>query len=137
MSTTPSLLDAARAWVNTQLAIAFPDAAANEPRGLAEYGDSLVAIAEQYQIPAESILWWIHFRPENKDFSLAAWRVWCARYADALAQLPPEAAIVPALPEAREPAILCTRCYARLVQRIDKLWWCAKCGEIQMKGEGC
>jgi hypothetical protein len=124
--------DASRAWIQTQLTIAFPENAASEPERLAEYGDSLFAIAELNNIPAETLLWWIHHRPQNKDFSLASWRLWCARYADAAARLPEAALVLPETPQAREPAILCVRCYARLVQRIDKLWWCSVCGEIQI-----
>lgn len=121
--------DAARLWIQAQLVIAFPE---NDPRGLAEYGYSLAVIAEQYEIPAESVLWWIHYRPDNKDFSLKAWRLWCARYADAAARLPPEAAAPPVTPQPQTTAVLCMRCYARVVQRIDKLWWCSVCGEIQI-----
>jgi hypothetical protein len=129
MAPPKSYAQAAGEWIRAQLISAFPE---NAPQTLFEYGDSLAAIAEQYQIPAESVIWWIHYRPDNKDFSLKAWRLWCARYADAAARLPAEAAAPPALPEAQATALLCTRCYARVVQRIDKLWWCSVCGEIQV-----
>lgn len=121
--------DAALAWIQNQLRLAFPE---NNPLQLSDYGDSLFAIAEQYDIPDESLIWWIHQRHSNKDFSPRAWRLWCARYADAALRLPTEALTPPEVPAAPEPAVLCMLCFARTVQRVDKLWWCSVCGEIQV-----
>jgi hypothetical protein len=133
--TPPRLLrDEARAWLERALVAAFPEDAVNAAQTLSEYGDSLFAIAEAFAIPDESLIFWVGDHPKGKDWSLASWRSWCERYAAAAALLPPEATQTqPRPPEAAETrdAAVCSRCYANVVQRIDKRWWCAKCGEVQ------
>ena len=105
---------------------------------LDEFVESLVAIAEQFHVPDESLIFWIHDHPKGKEFNLASWRAWCQRYAEAAAQLPPEALRNEgSAPDAQEPGDenamgICTRCFANVVQRIDKRWWCPKCGEVQV-----
>jgi len=114
------------AWANRVLYDEMPLFAASDD----SFADSLVLVAEQYNVPVESLIAWLRYRVAGKEWSLAAWRAWCERYADAAAQLPPEAVKADvSAPETRDLA-LCESCWANVVERIDGRWWCAKCGEV-------
>ena len=120
------------AWVRRALVSALPIDAKWEH--LDEFCEALIGIAEQHKVPDESLIFWIHDHPAGKEWSLAAWRAWCERYAAAAAQLPPEGSASAGSPPERQetPDIgICPRCFANVVQRIDKRWWCPKCGEVQ------
>ena len=124
------LREEARAWLQRVLESEFAGNAEVTPHSLTEYGDSLFAIAESFQIPDESLHFWLGDRPRGKDWSLSAWRAWCAKYAAAAASLPPEVTgVAPSAPEER---ILCTHCWANLVLRQNGSFWCPKCGVIQL-----
>jgi hypothetical protein len=128
--------DVNRERVRKALRASFPE---NSERDLEEYGESIWLIACAQDIPIDALLFWIHDKPAAKDFSQKAWTVWCARYCAARDQLPPEATQTqPAAPEAQEPAsqsapahALCTHCFAHVIQQIDQLWWCPRCGVVQ------
>jgi hypothetical protein len=120
--------DEARAWLSRALIAANPADAARDLKALEEYGDSLFSIAERFAIPDHALIWWVQDQPKGKDWSLTAWRAHCEKYAAAAALLPPEATA----PPGREREIeFCLRCYANVVERIDKRWWCPKCGEVR------
>lgn len=128
-----SLHAEAVAWANRVLYDEMPLFAASDD----SFADSLVLVAEQYAVPVESLIAWLRYRVAGKEWSLAAWRAWCERYADAASQLPPEAVQSGvSAPEAREgpsqrgELAMCEGCFANVVQRIDGRWWCAKCGEV-------
>lgn len=132
------LRETARDHVRKALRAAFPDNERADPQTLEEYGDSLFLIAETFEIPVECLIWWIHDQPAGKDFSLRAWRLWCAKYDVDRNELPPAAEeALPEPPQARETPLkkagaLCTRCYAAMVQQIEGSWWCPKCGRTQL-----
>jgi len=135
--------DEARAWLARALIAAFPHEtqADADLKRLEEWGDSLFYIAEHFKIPDHALIWWVRDQPKGKDWSLTAWREHCEKYAAAAAQLPPEAVeAAQATPDAREtaraaPLAMCQTCFANVVQRIDGVWWCAKCGTARMGGE--
>ena len=121
-----------REMVRKALLGAFPE---NEAAQLEEYGDGLVAIAEALDSPFECLRFWIHDQRADKDFSLNAWRRFCALYAADRERASPEAAaVLPAAPEDESRlsnVALCTNCYASVVQQIDGHWWCSRCGVVQ------
>lgn len=107
----------------------FPE---DDPKELEEYADSLSLIAEAQDIPFECLRFWLHDRPAGKDFSLNAWRTWCARYDSARSQLPPEAAAPPAPPEPPAPQPpRCLYCYEPTIKQTDGRQWCPRCSEVQ------
>lgn len=136
--TTPR--EAARAAVQNALTTAFPE---NDPRELADYGDSIVLLGEQHAIPIETLVFWIHDHPKGKDWSLGRWRERCEAYADARRALgtdePPAAPGVSSASEGllfpvsqSEGPGLCTQCFANELQRLDHgRLWCSRCGEVQ------
>lgn len=125
------LHEQAREWVRRALVSSFPENHAADPKALEEYGDALLLIGEMFQIPVESLVFWIHDKPQDKDFSQSAWRLWCAKYDTARNELPPEATQAAPEPARVGPSVLCTRCFANAVQQIGGSWWCAKCGQVQ------
>jgi hypothetical protein len=129
---TPRLpRDEARAWLSRALTNAFPDNATADLKALEEYGDSLFYIAEHFAIPDHALIWWVQDQPNGKDWSLTSWRAHCEKYAAAAALLPPEATETVLAARQSPEAALCGTCYANVVERIDKTWWCPKCGEVQ------
>jgi hypothetical protein len=120
-----------RAEVQSALRSTFPQ---SDPRELLEYGDALFAIAERFDIPIESLTFWVHDKPTGKEFTLAAWRLWCAKYHAAREELNPAVTEAqPATPEGPETArhALCPGCFTHVAQMIDGYWWCHRCGVIE------
>jgi hypothetical protein len=53
-----------------------------------ERAESLVAIAEHYDVPiVEALLPWIDIRTPEKEWSGVEWRRWCQRFSEARAEL--------------------------------------------------
>jgi hypothetical protein len=78
----------ALAWIERSLVSEFPEEAAATPETLRHFGESLLLIAEKYQVPVDEAgaIWWIHNAP-GKERSLVAWRAWCEEYAEKYAEL--------------------------------------------------
>ena len=49
---------------------------------ITERAQSFIAIAEGYNVPVDELLKWIHIPADEKEWSLAEWRGWCALYVD-------------------------------------------------------
>jgi hypothetical protein len=107
--------------IRRELGDRFPDEDQSNPAALDEYAQGLQAIAIAFDVPiigTEGLIFWIHDRYEAKDWSLAAWRLWCDRYADLRNEL--------------EKPRMCQRCFANPVTLTKAgVWWCGKCGEVE------
>jgi hypothetical protein len=51
-----------------------------DPEMLGTRAESLVAIAEHYDVPFETLLAWAHTRVPGKQWSGAEWRRFCEKY---------------------------------------------------------
>ena len=108
---------AAVEWLTEALAAELPALAGDE---LAARAQALVAIAEQYGIPAEDAVKWVQFRAPGKQWSEEEFERWSTKYRDTLRQLSPG-----------EWTRLCPQCTSAHAQRVGERWLCPHCGEIQ------
>lgn len=107
------------ALIRRRLAERFPDEHRANPVSLDEFAEGLHATAIKFDVPVDSaLLPWIEDRIEGKDWSLAAWRLWCDRYAALRAEF-------------AQPS-LCHRCGAHPVTLTKAgKWQCPACGEVE------
>lgn len=47
---------------------------------LMDLAESLVAIAEHFEIPDEAVIAWIHATADGKEWSAAEFRAWCEKF---------------------------------------------------------
>ena len=132
---TMTTRETARALVQRALVASFPENASEHAQTLEEYGDSLFAIAEQFDIPDETLVFWIGDKPKWKDWSLQSFSRYAASYAKLraqVAQTPAEAAQEEPAAREPQPTRLCSTCFSTVIQPIGNgRWWCTKCGEVQ------
>jgi hypothetical protein len=136
--TPPHPRDVARRELDLALIASFPENVLQDAARLEEYGDALFAIAEHYDVPDETLLFWVQDKPAWKDWSLTSWKRFCEAYSALREQFrsaePAEPAREALLAREPQPSRLCGRCFSTVVTEVGNgRRWCRKCGEVQQE----
>lgn len=124
------------------------DAYLEELRNRAE---SLVAIAEHFQVPVDPVLLrWCHYRAPGKQWSGEEWTRYCAKYDETRRALEHQGALeaegelwmparcghcgepilTPAQAAAHVCRLLCPLCLSHEVEQVHGHWLCAHCATV-------